>query len=189
MEQPKRKKIRLKEWDYSQNGCYFITFCTKDRVCLFWDTCRGAPCAPAGEAACAPTAPFSLTAAGEAVKTAVERIPVCYPSTVLERYVIMPNHVHMLITLQAHGGRTRCAPTVSHIVKQTKGAVTKHIGYPVWQKSYYDHIVRDESDFQRIWRYIDTNPLRWKEDRYYPADSAAAAPQMPGPTFAKGKHL
>ena len=64
-------------------------------------------------------------------------------------------------------GRAQLAPTVSRIIQQFKGAVTKRIGISVWQKGFYDHIIRNESDYLRIWQYIDTNPAKWQEDCYY----------------------
>lgn len=163
MERAKRKQIRLKNWDYSQDGGYFVTICTKNREELLCDAAprRGAPCAPVFSAT------FSLTVIGEMVDAAIKRIPICYPSVSVEQYVIMPNHIHMIIILHDSGGRTRCAPTIPNIVKQTKEYVTKHLGFSIWQKSYYDHIIRDEQDFQRIWRYIDTNPQKWEDDCYY----------------------
>ncbi|WP_295632444.1 transposase [uncultured Intestinimonas sp.] len=76
----------------------------------------------------------------------------------------MPNHVHMILVLTSQGGRTLCAPTVSRVIKQFKGVVTKRAGLPLWQKSFHDHIIRNEADYLRIWQYIDTNPLKWRED-------------------------
>ena len=66
-----------------------------------------------------------------------------------------------------NSGRTQFAPTVSRIIKQFKGSVTKKIGISIWQRSFYDHIIRDENDYLRIWDYIDTNPLKWSSDEYY----------------------
>jgi len=75
----------------------------------------------------------------------------------------MPNHIHMLITIDT-SGRTQFAPTVSRIVKQFKGSITKQIGYSIWQKSFHDHVVRNEEDYLHIWKYIDENPAMWTED-------------------------
>lgn len=77
----------------------------------------------------------------------------------------MPNHVHLLLMIQPDGsGRTQFAPTLSRVVKQFKGAVTKRIGEPVWQRSFYDRIVRNQESYQEIWRYVDENPLKWQLD-------------------------
>ncbi|MCL2695991.1 MAG: transposase [Clostridiales bacterium] len=75
---------------------------------------------------------------------------------------------------EGNGGRpqvaptdTQDSPTVSRIIKQFKGSISRQIGFSLWQRSYYDHIIHDEADYLRIWDYIDTNPLKWEEDEYY----------------------
>ena len=91
-----------------------------------------------------------------------------YPLVHLDKYVIMPNHIHLILRVCApEGGRPQVAPTLSRIIQQFKGAVTKSAGSPVWQRSFHDHIIRSEADYLRIWRYVDTNPLKWEEDHYY----------------------
>lgn len=80
----------------------------------------------------------------------------------------MPNHVHLLLLIQREqGGRTLCAPTISLVIKQMKEAVTKAIGFPIWQKSFHDHVVRTEHGYAQIWQYIDTNPQNWHKDCFY----------------------
>ncbi|MCD7920483.1 MAG: hypothetical protein LUG45_10570 [Clostridiales bacterium] len=82
----------------------------------------------------------------------------------------MPNHIHVILWIRQEetpAGRTLCAPTVSRIVKQLKGAVTKQLGYSVWQKSFYDHILRNENDYLLTVQYIDENPLKWDLDPYH----------------------
>lgn len=156
MERPSRKRSRLENWDYSTPGYYFITVCTKERIPYLR---RGAQCAPD------PLPP--LTAAGIAAERALLEIPLHYPSVRIDKYVIMPNHVHMILVLTSQGGRTLCAPTVSRVIKQFKGVVTKRAGLPLWQKSFHDHIIRSEADYLRIWQYMDTNPLKWREECFY----------------------
>ena len=156
-----RKKLRLEGYDYSQSGWYFITVCTKDRIPHF---CRGAQCAPVGE-----FPPYSDV--GEAAKCAIEQISVHYPEVKVDKYVIMPNHIHMILVIDGEERRTLCAPTspvsIPRVVKAMKEAVTKTIGYSVWHRSYHDHIIRSEEDYLNIWTYIDTNPAKWTEDCYY----------------------
>ena len=162
MELRTRKPNRLKEYDYSAPGCYFITICVKERTPFLR---RGAHCAPAF--------PFPpLTDIGELVDRVIREIPSHYSNTRIEKYVIMPNHIHLLLSLLPdNNGRTMCAPTpkrgVDQIVKAMKETVTKQIGYSIWQKGFYDHIVRNDSDYYRIWKYIDNNPAKWREDCYY----------------------
>ena len=128
--------------------------------------CRGAQCAPAAGLP-------ELSYAGMVTEQAILGIAAHYPHVSVEKYVIMPNHIHMILRIDR--GRTRCAPTkddaernmVARVVKHMKAYVTKTIGYSIWQKSYHDHIIRNEADYLRIWNYIDTNPEKWREDRYY----------------------
>ena len=99
---------------------------------------------------------------------AITAIPQHYPAYVVEHSVIMPNHVHLLLRIRAdENGRPMVAPTISTVVAQLKGAVSKQIGTNIWQKSFHDHIVRTPADFEDIWMYIDSNPYRWAEDSLY----------------------
>lgn len=157
MDLPKRKPNRLKKYDYGKTGAYFITVCAKDRKNLFWNNVG------AGIAR-----PFKLSEYGKIVDTAIKNIPIKYNAVSVDKYVIMPNHIHLL--LQIHGGengRAMPAPTVSTVIQQMKGYVTKCVGFPVWQKLFYDHIIRGEEDYREIWEYIENNPLKWREDRFY----------------------
>ena len=160
MERPVRKPNRLREYDYSQPGCYFVTICTKERRPLLR---RGAQCAPASDLP-------PLTVAGRAAEQAIKGIAEHYETISVDKYVVMPNHVHLLLRLN-DGGRTLCAPTknpsVARVIKMMKEAVTKSIGIPIWQKGYHDHVVRNDADYLRIWDYMETNPAKWREDRYY----------------------
>lgn len=153
MERLDRKNIRLDGYDYSGPGGYFITICTKERRKLFWDV--GASCARP-----------VLSLYGEVVSEELLHLSTVYKNVVLDKTVIMSNHIHMVLKLKENG-RAQLAPTVSRIIQQFKGAVTKRIGVSVWQKGFYDHIIRDEADYLRIWQYIDTNPAKWTEDCYY----------------------
>lgn len=102
------------------------------------------------------------------VHAAIEAIPQRYPAYVLEHYVIMPNHVHLLLRIQAdENGRPLVAPTVSTVIAQMKGVVTKQVGTNIWQKSFYDHIIRTAADLQEVWEYIDSNPLKWELDSLF----------------------
>lgn len=159
MDLPERKLIRLKNYDYSQNGYYFITICTQNMKCIL---CRGEQCSPENNHQ------FELADIGILLDTAIRNIPKYYPNVVIDKFVIIPNHLHIIIELCSdENGRTMFAPTIARIIKQMKGYITKQIGCSIWQKSYYDHIIRKESEYQRIWQYVDTNPLKWKLDKYY----------------------
>lgn len=163
-----RKPLRLKDYDYSAPGYYFVTFCVKNRECILCDrdTCRGAQCAPVLQT----YAPFLLTETGRVVNQAIQQISFWYPLVRVDKYVIMPNHVHMILVINpvdGESGRTVCAPTVSNIIKQLKGFVTKQIHGSIWQRSFHDHIIRNQDDYLNIWQYIDTNPQKWEQDCYY----------------------
>ena len=157
MEQfPIRKQNRLSSVQYNENGVYFITICTREKANLFWQV---------GAAMHRP--PDCLTPAGKSVKEKILRINDVYKGAVhVDNYVVMPNHIHLLLSLEK-GGRHIAAPTISSVVNQYKGAVSKELGVSCWQKSFHDHIVRNEADYRRIWEYIDANPGKWEEDCYY----------------------
>jgi len=161
MRPPERRSIRLKNYDYSANGVYFITICTKEKKHLFWDV---------GAISNRPPMKPELSTTGLLAEECIQRIQNIYSYVTIEKYTIMPNHVHMLLGINRQTGdcgRPMDAPTISRIIQHYKGAVTKKAGMPVWQKSFYDHVVRDEQDFQQIWRYIDENPIKWQRDCYF----------------------
>ena len=86
----------------------------------------------------------------------------------VDHYVIMPNHVHLLLQIHTDlNGRSMIAPTISTVVRLFKGAVSKQTGISIWQKGFYDHVVRSETDYLEIWNYIEGNPSRWTEDKLY----------------------
>lgn len=148
-----RKPNRLKDFDYSTNSAYFITICTNDRKPVLSDIDVGADC-------------VRLFPIGKTVQNEIQKMALLYDNVYICNYVIMPNHIHIIFQID-NNGRTQFAPTVSRIVKQFKGSVTKKIGQSIWQKSFYDHIIRDESNFITKSRYIDDNPSRWEHDPMY----------------------
>ena len=217
-DRPERKNPRLRGWDYGAGGTYFVTFCTSAHRPVLSSIRRGDPCG---------RPPLVLTPLGECVAEAIALTGVR-----VEHQVIMPNHVHLLLTLERAAtraaptgagtqaatriapadGQTRVAarivptgagtqadarvsPTDSRTQADARVAPTDsgpraaaELGRLVgtvksrsvhlaagrgleagrlWQRGYYDHIVRSENDFLRIWTYIDNNPLRWELDRYY----------------------
>lgn len=157
MDGSSRKSLRLRGYDYAAAGHYFVTICTKGREMLL-------SCVGAGHLA-GPT--VTLTAHGRIVEAFIQAIPGAYSGVTVDKYMIMPNHVHLLLGLVQ--GPAGCpAPTdIPRIVGALKSLTSRKAGMPLWQRSYYDHIIRNESDYLRIWNYIDTNPARWREDEYY----------------------
>ena len=156
---PIRKKNRLADYDYSQPGAYFITICARNRKCIF-STIVGA------DAHIGPQ--IALTPTGMVVEKYIRSIPG------IGAYVIMPNHVHMILHISAtnllQGPMWASAPTqanVSSLIRSFKILVSKELGQSIWQRSYYDHIIRDEQDYLIKLQYIMENPARWLDDDYY----------------------
>lgn len=151
---PQRKHLRLKSYDYNQNGVYYITVCTQNRECLFGEIVDNK---------------MLLNDMGICVETALHEL---VPSILLDAFVIMPNHVHAIIAIVETSVRT---VPLGNLVRQFKGKSTflinqsrKTSGIPVWQRGYYDHIVRNESDLHRIREYIENNPVQWALDSENP---------------------
>lgn len=151
---PKRKKIRLEQYDYSEPGAYFITLCIANREKILWSERRGDLRSPEK---------VQLSDIGVILDREIRKLSCIYDAVRVEKYCIMPDHVHMILTIEAGlGGRTQDAPTVSRVVKQFKGSVTKQVGKPIWQKSFYDHGIRNQRDYDEIWEYIENNPLKYQ---------------------------
>jgi len=108
-----------------------------------------------------------LSDIGKIIEKEINILSSAYDDIAVDKYVIMPNHIHMIIAIIPKSGRTQFAPTISRIIKQFRGAVTKRAGFSLWQKSFHDHIIRHENEYMKIWQYIDENPARWAEDKYY----------------------
>jgi REP element-mobilizing transposase RayT len=188
---PVRKSNRLKGYDYSRDGLYFITICTKNHEELFGNIAVGANCVRPLSTSTdrrSSTLPSRLSSdvhtqlsrIGEIIEDEITILSSTYDNIVVDKYVIMPNHVHMILfvmncerikdcwrTIGDESGRTQFAPTISRIVKQWKGAITKKTKFSLWQKSFHDHIIHDEEEYYRIAKYIKDNPAKWVNDRYY----------------------
>jgi REP element-mobilizing transposase RayT len=169
-----RRTTRLKDYDYAQAGAYFITICTKDRACLFGEIVDGE---------------MRLNQSGRMVETVWEEIPCFYPGIDIDTFIVMPNHVHGIILVgAAPRGRPDSwqpqgvAPTLSlpDVVHRFKTLTTKRYvngvkqsgwtKFPgrVWQRNYFDHIIRSEEYLNRIREYIIANPQQWASDRENP---------------------
>jgi len=160
-ELPVRKPNRLKDYDYSQNGYYFITISVKDKHELLGHIDVGANCVRP-----------RLSEQGCIVEKEIHILSETYEAVEVNKYVVMPNHLHMVIVI-SYSGRTQFAPTISRIdvganCVRLKGSITKQIGFSIWQRSFHDHIIRNEKEYLKIWQYIDENPLKWQEDCFYP---------------------
>ena len=153
----KRKDVRLKNHDYSASGGYFLTICTLERRNYFWENVGATIGRPQD---------VILSQYGHIVNEAINNIPLIYPALYVDCYVIMPDHIHLILIIRADEyGRPMVAPTIPRVMKQLKGYVTKRIGFSVWQKLYFDHVVRNRNDFEECAKYIHENPTRWQYRR------------------------
>ena len=157
MELAKRKPTRLKGYDYSQNGAYFVTICTHDKECILSDII-------VGEGLCALPKNI-LKPIGKEVEKSIRYINENFDGAKIDKYVIMPNHIHLIVILNNSGGHGN--PPLQNIIGQLKSYTTKQFGSILWQRSFHDHIIRGEKDYQKIWEYIDTNVIRWEKDCFY----------------------
>ncbi len=163
MELPKRKSTRLKEYDYSSPGAYFITICVKNHRQLLSEVV-GQGLAPAVT---------NLTKYGKITEEQIHNLSHRYPSVTIDKYVIMPNHIHLLLSLHdAAAGASPC-PTISDVICSFKSITTIHCrknglkDVQLFQSSFHDHIIHGEQDYLKIWEYIDNNPSTWENDIFY----------------------
>jgi len=166
-----RRSLRLREYDYSQAGAYFITICTKNRECTFGDVLDG---------------DMVLNDAGRVVAEEWMKSADVRNEIELDAFVVMPNHLHGIVLIRR--GDRPVAPTsepipvsgpkpksIGSFIAGFKPTVTKRInelrnttGAKLWQRNYYEHVIRDEGDLNRVRQYIMDNPARWAEDENNP---------------------
>ena len=170
------ESTRLKNWDYSSEGAYFVTLCTQNREYFFGDIVDG-------------TMNYSRT--GEMVAKEWENTKNIRSNVELDKWIVMPNHIHGIVVIKNSNAKTRHVEThcnaslrrksssnqfgpqshnLASIIRGFKGASTKQIhveGFMTfaWQPRFYDHIIRDENDLNRIREYIINNPIKWNSDR------------------------
>lgn len=145
----KRKDLRLKDYDYSLPGAYFVTVCTQNKKPILWNV---------GAATCRPT----LSKYGSVVKIAIQQISEYYPMISVDKYCIMPDHIHMILSINTNeDGRQIAAPTISTVVGHMKRWVSIQLGLPIWQKSFIDRVIRNEKGYHAVWEYIENNPINF----------------------------
>ena len=158
-----RRSIRLNGYDYSQPGGYFVTICVHKGECVLGDIINGE---------------VNLTDLGRVASEYWKVVPHHFPNLWIDIFVVMPNHVHAVVIISGcRGGVTPPLqiPTLSQIIAYYKYQTTKQInqirqkiGKSFWQRSFYDHIVRNDEDLYRVRKYIQDNPQKWELDEYYP---------------------
>ena len=154
-----RKPTRLQNYDYSQNGYYFITICTHNKQKILCDIVGdGALDVPQ----------IVLSKTGEIVDKYILSTNNI-SGIAVDKYVIMPNHIHIILVVK-NGTSRATSPTnniISHSISTLKRFVNKDVGKNIFQRSFHDHIIRGEEDYLKIWNYIDTNPQKWRDDCFY----------------------
>ena len=165
-----RRSIRLRDYDYSRTGAYFVTICAWKKECSFGEVSKGT---------------VNCSEAEKIVTDSWYKLLERFPSIELDEFVIMPNHIHGIVFMNAlvgaglalpgmkpkQKGAASSAPTLGDIMRTFKStsAVTVNRrldrpGLPLWQRNYYERIIRDERELHAIREYIRYNPLKWEED-------------------------
>ena len=158
---PKRKHPRLNDYDYSTTGAYFITICTQSRRCLL-SHIVGRGLAPAE---------IQYTVYGRIAQEQLLLLEQRYPSLKIDRYVIMPNHIHAILLLEETAGGSQ-RPTIMDIVCAYKSLTTRQCKKirpidKLFQTSFYEHVIRGCEDYKEIAEYIVNNPKQWELDKLY----------------------
>lgn len=144
---PVRKHPRMRNYDYTTPNYYFVTICTKHKACIFGSATQ-------------------ISTYGRIAQQGLLEIPKHFPGIRMDKYIVMPNHIHAIIVLE-DGARN-----LSTIIGQYKSYVTRCIHkldprLEVWQSSYHDHVIRDQQGYEQIWNYIDGNLQKWQDDCYF----------------------
>jgi REP element-mobilizing transposase RayT len=156
---PIRQSVRLRNFDYTSNGAYFVTICTQNRACIL------------GEVA---DQSVALTISGRIVDQHWRAIPTNFPNVTLDMHIVMPNHIHGIIVLQRFKQVelvNSATPGLGDIVRAFKARVTietrrstGNLAVPIWQRNYYEHVIRSDEELNRIRQYITDNPSNWDVD-------------------------
>ena len=150
---PKRKSIRIENYDYSTPGAYFITVCTANREKIFWNGVGADIIRPQN---------VPLSPIGKIVEQSILQMVDHYDNVTVDKYCVMPDHIHLILRIASDiDGRIISAPTVSTVVGSMKRWVSRKVGRPIWQKSFYDHGIRNQQDYDEIRQYIENNPLTY----------------------------
>jgi REP element-mobilizing transposase RayT len=155
-----RKRLRLRGFDYGSDGLYLVTVCTHGRRCLLGSV--------HGET-------MIVNTLGELVERQLIDLPIRMDAVAVDSYVVMPNHVHAIVGLSSRA-RQASPLRLGHVVAAFKSGSAREINrararpyVPVWQRGYHDHVIRNDSDLERVREYIGTNPIRWALDAENPS--------------------
>ena len=158
MDFAKRKQIRLENYDYSGNSAYFITICTFHRIRLF-DSIVGANLC------------VRPSNADKLIEKWLFKLENKYKNVAIDKYVIMPDHIHFILQQTgAHAGaplpeiiKWFKTQTTDEYIKGVKSGVFQPFEKHIWERNYYEHIIRNQNDYNEIWKYIDENPLKYRK--------------------------
>ena len=155
-----RKNTRLRGYDYSQSGLYYVTVCTNYKEKILWNENS------------------DLSPAGKIVDDCIKFIDANYENVVIDKYCIMPNHIHLIVDLGMSESRRGSLPlrdivtqnnmNLHNVIGRMKSYTTKQYreisgnnDKVLWQRNFYEHIIRNDEDYAEKWKYIDENPLKW----------------------------
>ena len=141
----RRKTNRIKDYDYSKNGVYLITICTQNKEKIF------------GDIDFSEHAKVNLNETGKILENYIDQVEE------IDNYIIMPNHIHLILNL-FNDDKNR---SIQSIVSSIKRNLTREIGYSAFQKSFHDHVIKNEKEYENIWNYVENNAERWREDCFY----------------------
>lgn len=151
-----RKNIRLSNYNYSKNGLYFITICVINRACILSKININ-------------TKNVELSEFGIIVEKYIKEINHTYNDIQILKYVIMPNHIHLICELINYNSINTTKPNekIPFLVSTFKRLTNKASKIKIWQRNYFEHIIRNDDEYIKIWEYIENNPIQWNEDVYY----------------------
>ena len=174
---PQRKSTRLQYFDYSTTGAYFITICTRDRMRILSEISRESLTSTnitnesksVGEALAPPA--LQLSSIGEIVEEQMLDLEERYKNILIDEYVIMPDHIHMILIIKNAGGAS-ASPTMNAVIRTFKSLTSRickqRFGVEnIFQRSFYDHVIRDRRDYELKKKYIYENPIKWYYDKVY----------------------
>lgn len=147
---PERRSPRLREFDYATDGVYLVTACARDRACILGAVADDE---------------LRLNRFGQIVERCWLEIPTHFPTVDLDAFVVMPNHIHGILWLSRAGH----APPLHRVVGSFKSAASRAAGQALWQRSFYDRVIRNDEELRALREYVEENPLRWALDLENPA--------------------
>jgi len=176
-----RRSIRLKDYDYSQEGAYFVTICTQGKACILGKVVNGE---------------MRVNGYGNVVNKCWNEIPIHFSNVEIDESVVMPNHIHGIVTIVNNCRGEVTSPTqkgaaTAPLQKHTLGQIIAYFKYQtvksinqthktpgnrIWQRNYYEHVIRNEADLNEIRQYILDNPVQWDKDENNPTRQLPESP-------------